>query len=123
MLGGNLPDNTPWDLDLITTDEVLSLDQDALAQPATRISQVGAPASRTEVWVRPLKDGNRAAGLFNRGTSAADVTLNWEDAKLTGKWVARDLWQHKNLGTFDAKITLQVSPHGSVLLKLNPAGQ
>jgi alpha-galactosidase len=123
MLGGNLPDNTPWDLDLITNDEVLALDRDALASPAARVSQQGAPNVRTEVWVRELKGGARAAGLFNRGNQPAEVTLNWNDAKLPGKWTARDLWQHKDLGALDAKFTAQVPPHGTVLLKLAPAGQ
>ena len=108
MLGGNLPDNTPRDLGLITNDEVLAVNQDALASPAARVSQQGQPESRTEVWIRQLKDGSRAAGLFNRGNAAADVTLDWEPAKLSGKWTARDLWQHQDRGTFDAKLSLQV---------------
>jgi alpha-galactosidase len=123
MLGGNLPDNSDVDLALITNDEVLAVNQDALAQPAARVSQQGAPASRTEVWVRTLKDGSRAAGLFNRGDAAAEVSLNWDDAQLAGKWTARDLWQHKDLGTFQAKISLPVPAHGTVLLRLRPVAQ
>ena len=114
MLGGNLPDNTAWDLVLITNDEVLAVDQDPLVQPATRIGQ----QSRTEVWVRPLKDGSRAAGLFNRGDAAAPVTLNREGAKISGQWAARDLWQHKDLGEFESSMAQQVPAHGAVLLKL-----
>ncbi len=123
MLGGNLPDNTQWDLNLISNDEVLALDQDPLVKPATRVSQQGAPNARTEVWVRELKDGNRAAGLFNRSGNATEVTLNWDEAKLSGKWTARDLWQHKDLGIFDTKLALQVPAHGAVLLKLSPASK
>lgn len=129
MLGGNLPDNTPWDLDLITNDEVIALDQDALVKPAVRISQQGTrggrgtPSSLTEVWVRELKDGSRAVGLFNRGEQATQVTFNLNDAKFSGTWTARDLWQHKDLGNTDANIMQQVPPHGSVLLKLNPVNR
>ncbi len=121
MLGGNLPDNTPRDLGVITNNEVLALDQDPLVKPATRESQEGPPSARTEVWVRELKDGNRAVGLFNRTEKATDVTLDWIEASLSGRWIARDLWQHKNLGSFDTKLTLQVPAHGAVLLKLTPA--
>jgi alpha-galactosidase len=123
MLGGNLPDNTDWDLALITNDEVLAIDQDPLARPAARVSQQSAPAGRTEVWIRDLNNGSRAAGLFNRGDAPAEVTLNWEDARLSGKWTARDLWQHKDLGESDAKLALPVPPHGAVLLKLSSAGR
>ncbi len=120
MLGGNLPDNTQWDLDLISNDEVLALDQDPLVKPAKRISQQGPPNARTEVWVRELKDGSRAVGLFNRGSGGAEATLNWDEAALSGRWTARDHWQHKDLGAFDAKLALQVPAHGAMLLKLVP---
>jgi alpha-galactosidase len=68
---------------LITNNEVLVLDQDAPSKPAVRVSQQGEPTGRTEVWVRELKDGSRAAGLFNRGETMAEVTLNWEEANTT----------------------------------------
>jgi len=123
MLGGNLPDNTPEDLALITNDELLAIDQDPLAQPAARVSQQSSPAGRTEVWVRTLKDGSRAVGLFNRGETASDVALTWNDAKLSGKWTVRDLWQHKDLGPQEAQLALPVPPHGAVLLKLSPVGR
>ena len=123
MLGGNLPDNTPWDLGLISNDEVLAVNQDSLVKPATRVSQQGPANARTEVWVRELKDGNRAVGLFNRSGNAAEVTLNWDEAALSGKWIARDLWQHKNLGKCDTELALQVPAHGAVLLKLSPASK
>ena len=102
---------------------MLALDQDPLVKPATRVSQEGPPNARTEVWVRELKDGNRAVGLFNRSENATEVTLNWDEASLSGKWIARDLWQHKNLGKFDTKLTMQVPAHGAVLLKLSPASK
>jgi len=123
MLGGNLPDNTPWDLSLIANDEVLALEKDYLVKPATRVSQEGPPSAHTEVWVRELNDGNRAVGLFNRSENASEVTLNWDEASLSGKWTARDLWQHKNLGKFDTRLILQVPAHGAVLLKLTQASK
>ena len=115
MLGGNLPDNTAWDLSLLTNDEVLAVNQDPLALPATRLGQQG----RAEVWMRSLKDGSRAVGLFNRGDAATEVSLNRDDAKLSGLWTARDLWQHKDLGPVDTKLAMTVPSHGAVLLKLS----
>ena len=44
MLGGNLPDNTDWDLALITNDEVLAVNQDPLANPAARVTSIGEHA-------------------------------------------------------------------------------
>jgi len=120
MLGGNLPDNKAEDLAVITNDEVLAIDQDPLAKPAARVSQVGAGTELTEAWVRELKGGSRAAGLFNRSEKDTEVSLRWEDAKLVGNWLARDVWQKKDMGSFDAKLAVTVPAHGAVLLKLTP---
>ncbi len=123
MLGGNLPDNTDADLALLTNDEVLAVDQDPLAAPAVRISQKRDQEAHIEVWVRPLQDGGRAVGLFNRGETTADISLDWAEAGLLGKWTARDLWEHKNMGDYDTRLTHSVLPHGSVLLKLTPTAK
>jgi hypothetical protein len=114
ILGMNLPGSDAWTLSLITNDEVLAIDQDPLGKPARRVSQKAG----AEVWVRDLAGGSKAVGLFNRGNAATAVTLNWSDAGLAGAQSARDLWQHKDMGTFDNQITLPVPPHGAVLLGL-----
>ena len=120
MLGMNLPDNDDWTLSLLTNDEALAINQDALGRPAGRVAQVGT----TEVWVKDLADGSKAVGLFNRGAQAADLSMDWTAAKLTGRQTVRDVWQHKDLGTLDAQYTQAAVPaHGSVLLRLQAAKQ
>ena len=113
MLGNNLPDTDAATLALLTNDEVLALDQDALGIAAKRVSQKNG----LEVWVKDLKDGTKAIGLFNRSAADATVTLNWADAGLTGNQTLRDLWQHKDLGSFDQTYSCSVPTHGVVLLK------
>ena len=112
MLGGNLPDNTQWDLDLISNDEVLAVNQDALGSPARRVTQKDG----VEIWVKELKNGSKAAGLFNRSPATAEVALNWKEAGLVGKQKLRDLWHHRKLGTFDGNFSVSVPSHGAVLL-------
>ncbi len=114
ILGMNLPDNDEATLSLITNDEVLAIDQDPLGKPAQRVSK----KEGAEVWVRRLRDGSSAVGLFNRGDAPASVTLNWSDAGLAGAQSVRDLWQHKYLGIFENQVTLPVPKHGAVLLRL-----
>ena len=118
MLGGNLPDNTDWDLSLITNDEMLAVDQDPLENPGARVTPTGARSDNTEIWLRELKDCSHAVGLFNRGEQATDIAVNFTELGLAGQWKARDLWQHKDLGS-DAKLTLPIPPHGAALLKLD----
>lgn len=105
MLGMSLPDNDDWTLSLLTNDEVLAVNQDPLGKPAIRAG--------TEVWVKDLKDGSKAVGLFNRSEQEAPVTYTQP-----GKFKARDLWQNKDLGVFDGQITRQVPKHGAVLLRV-----
>ncbi len=112
MLGNNLPDTDGWTLSLITNDEVLALDQDVMGQSAKCVSQKDG----VEVWVKDLKDGSKAIGLFNRGPKQADARLNWADAGLSGKENLRDLWQHKDLGSFDQFFSTDVPSHGVVLV-------
>jgi len=113
MLGNNLPDTDEWTLSLLTNDEVIAVNQDALGSPARRVMQTKG----TEVWVKELKDGSKAIGLFNRSAAAQDVELDWTDAGLAGKQALRHLWSHKDLGVFEAKFSVQVPRHGAVLLR------
>jgi hypothetical protein len=113
ILGNNLPDTDDWTLSLLTNDEVLALDQDTLGTAAKRVAQKDG----LEVWVKDLKDGTKAIGLFNRTEAAAPVTVNWSDANLTGPQKLRDLWQHKDIGTFDKAYTASVPAHGVVLVQ------
>jgi len=113
ILGNNLPDTDSWTLSLLTNDEVLAIDQDALGTAAKRVSQKDG----LEVWVKDLKDGNKAIGLFNRSDADGTVMLNWADAGLTGKQNLRDLWQQKDLGSFEETFSAPVPKHGVVLVK------
>jgi alpha-galactosidase len=113
MLGMNLPDDDAWTTSLLTNDEVLSIDQDPLGLGARRVSQQNG----LEVWAKDLKNGSKAIGLFNRRSTEATVTLNWSESGLNGKQVLRDLWQHKNLGSFSSAYSSLVPAHGVVLLQ------
>ena len=114
MLGANLPDNDTWTLSLLTNDEVLAVNQDALGHPARRVLQTNG----AEIWVKELKDGTAAIGLFNRSAATQDVTLDWKGAGLTGSQTLRDLWSHTNLGTFKTSYSARISAHGAVLLRV-----
>jgi alpha-galactosidase len=73
---------------------------------------------RLEVWVKPLADGTKAVALFNRGLQAADVTARWSDLGVAGSQPVRDLWQHRDLGSFPDRFTTRVPAHGAVFVKV-----
>jgi alpha-galactosidase len=104
-----------WTLSLLTNDEVLAIDQDALGLGARRVSQKDG----LEVWVKDLKNGSKAMGLFNRSDADAQITSKWGDVGLSGQQKVRDVWEHKDLDVAADQITLPVPKHGAVLLRLS----
>jgi hypothetical protein len=101
-------------LGLLSNDEVIEVNQDALGKQ-------GAPVSRSgllEVWAKQLEDGSKAVGLFNRGNAEAAVTAKWADLGIQGKRTVRDLWRQRDLGTFDRAFSARVAPHGAVMVKV-----
>ena len=114
MAGVNLPDNDEWTLALLTNPEVLAVNQDALGQPAQRLTNALAGV---EIWTRKLADKSVAVGIFNRGKSAVPVNLVWHDLSLRARPVVRDLWLRRDLKRQD-NFQADLLPHGCVLLLL-----
>ncbi len=119
LLGCDLEKLDAFTIGLLSNDEVLAIDQDALCKQAVNVSKQGP----LEVYRKELEDGSLAVGLFNRGTSGASVTAKWSDLKLSGKQVVRDLWRQVDLGDFDDSFTASVKPHGVVLVKISKASR
>jgi len=118
LIGCDMSNLDQFTLDLLTNDDVLAVDQDPLGKAAT----VKAKKGTTEVWARPLFDGTLAVALFNRGKNPAQVTANWSELGLQGQQPVRDLWQRKELGSFNNSFAAEVPPHGAVMLKIGKPG-
>ncbi len=114
MVGANFPDNDAWTLALLTNPEVIAVDQDALGQPAQRLTNNLAGA---EVWTKKLADQSLAVGIFNRGNAAVPVNLAWHDLGLRAQPAVRDLWLRKDLGR-QKGFAAEIPAHGCVLLKV-----
>ena len=48
----------------------------------------------------------------------ATITVKWSEIGVSGKQPVRDLWLHKNVGTFSDGYSVEVPAHGAVLLKI-----
>jgi alpha-galactosidase len=114
LLGCDLSKLTPFQVDLLTNDEVLEVNQDALGQQAARRAADGS----LEVWSKKMADGRVAVGLFNRGVTSAKVTARWAELGVSGSKKVRDLWQRRDLGEFKESFTAEVPSHGAVLVSL-----
>ncbi|MDP4240889.1 MAG: putative Ig domain-containing protein [Bacteroidota bacterium] len=118
LLGCDLTKLDDFTLSLLTNDEVIALNQDPLGKQATVISNQGEAG----VMAKDLEDGSKAVGLFNPGDSGVQkVVVKWSDLGIKGKYIVRDLWRQKDLGTFDGEFSANVNVHGVVLVTLRKA--
>jgi hypothetical protein len=72
-----------------------------------------------EVWAGPLTGGSQAVLLLNRGDSGSEpITVKWTDIGFPADKAAniRDLWAHKDLGSFTGSFTSPNIDFHSVML-------
>jgi alpha-galactosidase len=118
LLGNDIRSITPETLAIVANAEVIAIDQDSLgrqARPAVR------QADR-EIWVKPLADGSLAVGLFNRSTTAVQLSVPWSQLGLTASPSSvRDLWKHADLQPAGDAIAAEVPAHGVALFRVGQA--
>jgi alpha-galactosidase len=113
-IGGDVTRLDQFTLGLLSNDEAIEVDQDPLGQAAGMKRKDG----NREIWTRPLSDGTCAVGLVNVDEQALTITVRWSDLDLFGPQKVRDLWLHRDVGTFADSYAVEVPAHGCVLLKI-----
>jgi alpha-galactosidase len=119
ILGSDLTKLDSFTLSLLTNDEVIAVDQDPLGKQATRVFNAGG----LSVWAKDLEDGSKAVGLFNLGDRETKVVARWDDLRISGKRLVRDLWRQKDVGGFEREFQARVAPHGVVLVRISEQGK
>ncbi|HEX7903211.1 MAG TPA: putative Ig domain-containing protein [Chitinophagaceae bacterium] len=118
LLGNDLTKLDAFTLSLLTNDEVIAVNQDPLGKQAVVVSKMDSCG----VLAKDLEDGSKAAGLFNVTDSIArKLTVKWSDLGIEGKYIVRDLWRQKDIGTFKDEFSADVNPHGVVMISLRKA--
>jgi alpha-galactosidase len=119
--GGNLPDNDPWTLSLLTNEEVLAVDQhsEGNRQFFSRYDQIG--------WTARVPDSKDVyVALFNASpekeieAKPVVLTAHLADLGIQGRCNVRDLWSHKDLAVACKTISATIPSHGAVLYRLHP---
>ncbi len=114
LLGCDLTKMDDFTLNLLTNDEVLAVNQDPLGKQAIRIVKNNG----VQIWMKELKDGAKAVGVFNTTEKEKKIVLQWSDIGISGAYVVRDLWRQKDLGEFTDSFETKVYPHGVTLVKV-----
>ena len=101
-------------LSLLTNDEVLAINQDALGKSARQHSKT----NDYQIWVKPLKDGGKAIGLFNTSDKYITISLPKSDPALKGYTKFRDAWRQQNMAITGSALSGKVAPHGVLLVRV-----
>jgi alpha-galactosidase len=130
LIGCDLERLDSFTINLLSNDEVLALDQDALGKPATRVATYGP----VDVYLKDLEDGSKALGFFNRDSTAQTISFNkLHFLGFNTKQHVRDLWRQKDLpdlaapfekdvgGPLVEPIKMTLPAHGVMLYKLSAA--
>jgi alpha-galactosidase len=122
LIGCDLERLDPFTLNLLTNDEVLAVDQDALGRQAVRVATCGA----VDVYLKDLEDGSKAIAFFNRDSLPQTLAFNKLPYLGFGPGLhVRDLWRNRDLPALadPAKepLAITIAAHGAELYRLRTA--
>jgi alpha-galactosidase len=116
MIGGNLPDADDLMMKLLTNDEVLKVDQQSvnnrqLFRDGDKIAWIADIPGSREKYI----------ALFYTGDlSSSEIKVNLSDIGFTGQCKFRNLWTHKEEGTFSTVFSTTLAAHASGLFRVSP---
>jgi hypothetical protein len=113
MFGGELRDNDDWTLSLLTNEEVLEMHKNS--HSARQVYR----KDEKVVWASQ-GDESYYVALFNIGDITQKVSVDFSQLDLPSSMPLqlRDLWKREQLGSVSNKISYELSPHSSILLKI-----
>ena len=120
LIGCDMEKLDDFTVSLLSNDEVLALDQDALGKEANCVLTNG----QVRIYEKELEDGGRALGFFNLGLLPASLDFNAAALGFSGKHHVRDLWRQRDLPDLDKTqqvLPLTIPAHGVILYKLTSA--
>ncbi|MEC5174838.1 NPCBM/NEW2 domain-containing protein [Chryseobacterium nepalense] len=120
LIGCDLEKLDDFTLNLLTNDEVIAVNQDALGKQGVCLHTVG----ELRIYVKELEDGGKAVAFANFGREK--VKLPYKDFKklgISGTQTVRDLWRQKNIADINTdkeSLSLDIPAHGVAYYKFIP---
>jgi len=116
FIGGDMPENRPFELQLFNNSEVIAVNQNG-SNPLELYRKDG-----NMVWYSHAQGSKDIyVAMFNLNENTGDVTVPFVALGLKGKVTVRDLWKKQDVGTVTNSYHQQINKHGAALLKLSPA--
>ena len=114
MAGNDIRELTPDVTKVLTNKEVIAIDQDPLGKQGQRIWNKGG----FQIWVKELKDGEKAICFFNRSKKEWNLKPDWASYGVDGSAQLRDLWKHEDIGNAGAVSNITVPSHDVVVFRM-----
>lgn len=117
LIGCDLEKLDDFTLNLLTNDEVIAVNQDALGKQGVCLQTIG----ELKIYVKDLEDGGKAVAFANFGREK--IKMPYKDFKhlgISGRQTVRDLWRQKdiaNVNTSNQALSLDIPAHGVAYYK------
>lgn len=98
---------------ILLNEEIIAINQDELGKQCVRKIKNDS----WNVFVKPLKNGDYAVAILNRGDKVQKYSLDFALIGLPDKYQVRDIWEHKLIGV-NTKWTGMVQSHETKVLRL-----
>jgi hypothetical protein len=115
LIGCDMGKLDEFTMNLLTNDEVLAIDQDALGKEARQLIL----NDNYQVWFKDLSNGDKAVAIFNTSDQYQTVALDRKANGLAGLTKVRDVWQQIYLITKADTYTAKVAPHGVAMVRFS----
>lgn len=118
LIGCDLEKLDDFTLNLLTNDEVIAVNQDALGKQGTCQQTIGD----LRIYLKDLEDGSRAVAFANFGLEKLNISYaDFNKLGISGKQTVRDLWRQKDITKIQTNtdaLQLEIPAHGVLFYKL-----
>ena len=113
ILGGELRENRPEDLEVITNKDIIAINQYSTDNQQLRRNRNEA------VWTCLDKDSNRVVALFNLSDEDKNININLCDLGCCGDYNAVELWTKETTKVSDGTLSEDLAPHSAKIFRLS----
>lgn len=116
QISGKLDTLSDFEISMYCNDEIIAINQDALAAPAMPYMLIEKGEKKLHVLKRKLADGSYALAVFNFGETTENPKIYLEEeAKV------RDVWAKQDLGIMKTIRIYEMTPHTVQIFKVSKA--
>lgn len=114
LIGANMELMDEATLSLLTNEEVIAVNQDALGRAGSLVKTI----DNTEFWTKQMEDGSLVVGMLNLANETRTVKFPFSAVQLQGTQKLRNLWTKSDLGSFKNEFETSIPAHGIVMLQI-----